>query len=342
MKKYLILFFVIIFYSFSISAQKAVDLFESTFKLKANSEEIFYYGFAKGDQIVFNFTEEDNKDIKEIEIAEYPSYSKFIDYKSSSIFNKTISVSNTGIYTFRFNNSSISGRICKVKIQRIPCCSSTQNFNTNVFWRSGVDSILTSKKEKYLVKSDTAIISIVDQVSKVSSRNAINGNANNSLIEFSLPDNTVLWSYYIGVGKEGKEVYNKSKDRLISTAFAVVSKFSGYGTLAALALYGVNTFTQAQGGDNVKYYLIKDKNNTQLFKEQKPFDFHKQADVVSDAAQMKTPLKGPVYLGLTNDNLIEPIEVIVKVTAITVKQEWGSRFVKEIIPNEKKEPYLKK
>ena len=34
-----------------------IDVFESTLKVAGFSEEAFYYGFAEGDQLVFNFEE---------------------------------------------------------------------------------------------------------------------------------------------------------------------------------------------------------------------------------------------------------------------------------------------
>ena len=50
---------------------------------------------------------------------------------------------------------------------------------------------------------------------------------------------------------------------------------------------------------------------------------------MNDASQMKYPLAGKVFLGLYNDNMVEPIEVTVKVTAIVVKQQYGTRTVKD-------------
>lgn len=340
MKSTTLFIFVLFISSFSSFAQTTVDIIETTFKIKANSEEIFYYGFAKGDQIILNFSEVDNKEIKEVEVAEYPNNLIFQDYKTNAIDNKTLQVNSTAVYSFKFNNSALAGRVCKLKIQRIYKSEESKNFNSTVLWRNGVDTIVTSKKEKYLVKSDTSIVNLMDQVAKVSSKNAINGNSNNAVVEFTLPENTISWSYFIGVGNEGKEVYNRSKDRLISTAISFASKFSGYGTMAALALYGINTFTQAQGGDNVKFFLFNDKANLQLFKDKKSFSSIKQGDVLSDAAQMKNPLKGSLSFILINDNLLEPIDVIVKITAVTITQEWGIRPLIELKDNGKKLPYL--
>jgi len=72
-----------------IKSQTTINLAESTLKVNGLSDEEFYFGFAEGDQIVFNFKELRGKELKEIEIIELPSSSKFMDFKSKKIENKT-------------------------------------------------------------------------------------------------------------------------------------------------------------------------------------------------------------------------------------------------------------
>ncbi len=263
-----------------------------------------------------------------------------MDYKTKKIASKTIEIARTAIYKFRFSNSALGGRICKFKIQRLPASSSAQNFNTNVYWRTVYDTIRTPIQERYLAKTDT-IINTIEKVSKVSSQNALNGNSNKTVVDIDLPENTIVWSFYIGVGTEGKEAYEKSKNEFISNAAKSVSKIPGYGTMAALALYGINTFSKVQGRDNVKHWFISDWNNVLLFQSGNSFLEYKQGDVVTDASQMKFPLSGKVYLGLLNDNVMEPIEVVVKVTTVQVAQSWGLRTVNQISVSSRTEPYLK-
>src|SRR5205085_74352 len=78
-----------------------IDVTEQTIKVGGMGEEAIYLAFADGDQIVFNFEEVNGKEMKEIEIAEYPSTSKFMDYKSKKIENKILNVNGKGIYKFR-------------------------------------------------------------------------------------------------------------------------------------------------------------------------------------------------------------------------------------------------
>ncbi|HTJ53232.1 MAG TPA: hypothetical protein VL443_27445 [Cyclobacteriaceae bacterium] len=326
------LFFVWIVFviGYNLKAQDIINVAESTLKISALSEEVFYFGFAEGDQLIFNFEEVNGKELKEIEIIELPGSSKFMDYKAKKIENKTLNINQTSIYKFRFSNSSIAGRICRYKIQRIPASSSTEKFNTNVYWRTAYDTTYTPVQEKYLVKSDTLITHVLDQESSISSQNAINGNPNQILVECNLPDGTVSWSYYIGVGREGKQAYDAAKDKFISTAATSMLKIPGYGSMAALALFGINYFEKVQGSDNVKYLIYSDWDNLFRVSLGKPTVLCKQGDVINEASQMKTPLNGRLYLYLQNDNIVEPINVLVKITAIHVRQEWATRVVNKI------------
>jgi hypothetical protein len=43
-----------------------IDVAESTLKISAFVEEVFYYGFAEGDQLIFNFEEVKGKELKEV------------------------------------------------------------------------------------------------------------------------------------------------------------------------------------------------------------------------------------------------------------------------------------
>ena len=91
MYKFCILACLCLFHSVSFS-QIPIDIAENTVKVSSISDEVFYYGFAEGDQLVFNFEEVNGKELKEIEIMFMPSQSIFMDYKTKKIVNKTIQI----------------------------------------------------------------------------------------------------------------------------------------------------------------------------------------------------------------------------------------------------------
>src|SRR5215510_10039457 len=101
MRKFVpVILIIALLHSFLLYGQKPVTVVESTVKLGPFKEEVFYYGFAAGDKLIFNFEEANKKEVKEVEIMEMPSSSKFMDYKTKKIENKTLDILNTGIYKF--------------------------------------------------------------------------------------------------------------------------------------------------------------------------------------------------------------------------------------------------
>jgi len=62
---------------------------------------------------------------------------------------------------------------------------------------------------------------------------------------------------------------------------------------------------------------------------------------LNDAAQMKRPLDGKIYLGLQNDNLLQPINVTISVTAIVVTEQNSVRNNKLMKITPREEAYLK-
>jgi hypothetical protein len=319
--------------------QTTIDVAETTLKISGlGSEEVFYYGFAEGDQLVFNFEEVNGKELKELEIIELPSSSKFMDYKSKKIENKILSINRTGIYKFRFSNSAVSGRICKIKIQRIPASNETKNFNTSVYWKTVYDTTYTSEVEKYLIRADTSILNLTDEVAKVHSQT--NANGAKTTFNFSLPANTVAWSYYIGVDQGGQQAYDAAAKELALKASPLVSKIPGYGPLAALALGSVSYLSALQSGEDIDFYIVDD-NNVNLFLAGQEFYYIKRGKVINDYSRMQAPLRGTYHVCLSNDNAITGVTVAVKITAIIVKEQWGQRPIQKMHITSQQVAYLK-
>jgi hypothetical protein len=335
MRTFSILFFYLAFTLLGFS-QTPVDVAESTLKISGLSEEVFYYGFCQGDQILFSFQEVNGKELKEIEIIEYPSSSKYMDYKTSKIENKSISVIKNGIYKFRFNNSALSGRIIKYKIQRIPSSESSKIFNTNVIWKTLYDTSYRTVQETYLLRKDTVINQLSDVVSKLHSKG--NSNGNSSTVNFALPKNTVSWSYFIGVDQQSQDMFSNATNQLSKTAGSTLSNIPGYGPMAALALGGVSYLTTLQKGEDVDFYLM-DNTNYPLFQAGQQFSYYKKGRVISDFSQMSLP-RGSYVIYLSNDNMVTPISVSVKVVAIVVNEVWATRPIQKMDVVSRQEPFM--
>jgi len=338
-KKYFSIIIFILISNLSLG-QDIIDVSESTIKISSFDEHIFYCGFAEGDKMIFNFEELNGKELKEIEIIEMPTSSKFTDYKSVKISEKVINIQKKGIYKFRFYNSSLAKRICKIRIQRIAASDLTKKFDTNVYWKTISDTTYTPKVERYIDRSEKIANEIYNANPQISSSNALNGNRNRQIVEFDLPSNTIAWSFYIGTGSAGKSAFDSAKSKFSESVQSDVSALATYNPMAALALTGVSYFSKTQGEDNVKYWFLSDQNSVTLFNTGQQFYTYKSGDVITEASQMKTPLNGRVYLALLNDNTFEPISLMIRVTAIQQIDHWKERTVQLMKVSERQEPYL--
>ena len=333
---YILVLGVSILFPRSLLCQAPVDVAENTVKISAFGEEVFYYGFAEGDQLIFNFEELDGKELKEIEITELPSSFKFMEYKTRKIENKNMAVSQTGIYKFRFANGGIIGRVCKIKIQRIPA-DSTKKFNSSVYWKTVQDTTYTTEPEEYLVRADTVLSNITDQYIKVHSRWNWS-NTRKNYFYFTLPNNTIAWSYYIGVNRKGQEIYEAAAEK-IRAETAPVSNITGYSPLGAL-IYGRESYLlHLPSGEDVDFSM-SDGNFASTFLSVPAYYVNKRK-VITDFSRMTNPKKGKLRLGLHNNNLVIPVNVVVKITTLSLFHEWGTRSVQKMHIAKKQEAYLR-
>jgi hypothetical protein len=338
----------------SFGQQKPIDVADITIKIGSIGSEEMFYGFAEGDQIVFNFEELKGKDLKEVEIIELPSSSKFMDYKTTKIENKTILVNQKGVYHFKFNNSALGGRICKVNIQRIPKTEESISFNTNWEWKNNYDttyitytqdslvsydSSYVNKTKKELLKVDTLVTELFTKTERVYSETAI-GKTQYAYLNVNLPTNTytpnkfnpyqstevISWSYWLGVGQKAVEEYEKANSNL-SSGISAISALTGYGALASLAVTGISMFAVPSVGDNVKYQFITVQNGVN-----NTFDF---GNGISASGRNTNLLQGGFTLQLFNDNFRDGIDVTAKLACVQIRKTWKDKQYKEqvIKPN---------
>src|ERR1035437_4687011 len=175
MKRFLILVSLIGLWYSAVYGLSPVDVAENNLKVNANSNEVFYYGFAAGDELVFSFKEVHGWSLKELEISELPLSTKFMDYNVRKIENKRLHITRTGIYKFRLTNPAGTARYCNIKIQRIPANTSTQNFSSSVYWRMVQDTTYVSTQNSYLMKRDTTAQTLMERVTKIGAANIFYG-----------------------------------------------------------------------------------------------------------------------------------------------------------------------
>lgn len=178
---------------------------------------------------------------------------------------------------------------------------------------------------------------MTDQIAKVHSVSNVNGNK--TTFNFTLPNNTVAWSYYIGVDQAGQQAFQQATKELSKKAGPLVVKIPGYGPMAALALGSVSYLSQIQSGEDIDFYIV-DNDNVNLFSNGLAFSYIKKGKVINDYSRMTYPLKGMYHVCLSNDNAITGVEVSVKITAVIVNQEWGTRPIQRLHVTTRQEAYL--
>lgn len=324
--------------SICLSGQNPIDIIENTVKVSAMADEIFYFGFAAGDKMIFNFEEVNGKEVKEVEIQEMPTYaSKFIAAKVKKISDKVINISTTGIYKFRISNSSILPKTCKYKIQRIPASPATLNFDPTVYTDLVNDTTYDISIEEYLEKIDTVFITFQDRLIRVNPIS--NAGGNKAVFNILMPANTFAWSYYISTNKEGMQAYDEANKNLIINSGNVISKFPYYNILSALALGRPATIPKLMSGNNISYWIF-DADNLNLFNTGGQLRFVKNGKVVNDYSAM-TPQKGNLYFGFINDHATDAINVTLKISVVQLNEVYNSRQVKKMIVTPSRKMHLK-
>lgn len=337
-----------IFFSVSAFGQTNRSVVDLSLKLASLKSEEMYFAFAAGDRIVLTVIEEGGKEISEVEVLEYPNLKRFSERKTSGIVEKEIYVSQNTVYMFRIANNTVSRRNCKVKISRIPASSETSSFNTSVDWITVNDTTWKQESREGIIRYDTTYINntkrgvvskkvveefVLDKNQRVFSWSNLKNRK--SAISFSLPKNQsseneekvlVSWAYWIGVDEAGNKAWEQNSKIITGIVKGGASVFMS--PLGALAVGVVADLSVPTMGEDVEYWLA-DNTNTTLFNSGKDFKFLDHGRGVAGYHKFSASQNRDFNLLLKNDNLIQGIDVNVKVTAIFELRELGNITTKE-------------
>jgi hypothetical protein len=347
-----------------IFGQETIDVADLTIKIPSGKEERLYYGFASGDVLIFNFKEVTGKELKEVEIIEYPASTKFQAYETATIDDKRITVNKSGIYQFRFNNTALmKERVCSIKIQRIPKSVETADFNTGVSWIerfdttysikvekyiAGYDTVQVDKLKKVLISNDTSIVTVTERVERVfNTTKLLDNDPSVSYINIELPLNTytpnkidplkssevISWAYSISVGDNGKKWFEDANKKAgartgVQAAVAAGLISTGAGAVGILALEGISMFSNPPQGDNVYYNFLTSSNGTTINLA--------SGNSTAASGRITKMLQGSCILKLENDNSFDDINVSVQIVAVVINKTWKYESYKVQQINERK------
>lgn len=298
----------------STFSQTPVEVVNKTFKLGVGGEE-FYYGFAEGDEIEFDFVVRDGKPAKEIEVIELPNTEKFMEFKVKEVTGQRIHVPRQAIYCFRYKNGGLGKKVCKVGIKRIPASAETQNFNTSVVWKTRYDTTWVKKIRYDLVSVDTTVLQVADRKERVHSKTHLQ-NPNTSSFKIELPydkktnlktQKVISWAFWIGVGNEGAAAYEKARKEFLVKNAVAAAKYAH--PLAALAVGAHTLLVKQPDGDNIHFSI------RQYYNDNTEYTVASGNSVVASGREERKR-QGPFFVRLENDNLANGINVNVKVTAV--------------------------
>jgi hypothetical protein len=353
---------------FSLPAQ-LVPVAEMTIKIAPGEDKDLYYSFAAGDELLFSFIETGGKKIKEVSISAWPDQVRYAAYEITDTRDQRISVPATAVYHIRFSNrGSISERICNVSIRRKPENKQTLAFNTAVRWEERLDTFyrdlpawtdVAEVQKRYVTASvDTGVIQLLERTERINSRSGILYGSPSAEIRFSIPASgfqpsaarpqssteIISWAYWLGVGDDADRNYRdanlKAAGKLAEAASGLqmlAGAATGYGALALLAVKGVGMFSNPPKGDNVLYTLKTEKGQ----------ELDKGNSIVA-FRRMEKPLQGDVLLLLENDNMVDGINVAVKIIAVTLNKTYREEpyivFKRVPLPPEQRQgtPTIKK
>lgn len=325
-KKYLILP-IIAFAFLSGKAQDSITITETTFKMKGNKEESLFYGLAEGDKVIIQFEEAQGKPIKEFEVIESPSHSKLKDIDISSI-NKELCIPRTAVYEFRFKTAFMSPRTCRFSLSRIPKDSTTINFNTAWEWKTiydtayipytidsivGYDTIYYKETVKEIATSEMSEENILDESILLGAQMSLSGAGQTYQKSFSIPSNNyndyssrevVSWAYWIGVGEESQQAWQRGVNAVKGLTEAAASSF--ITPLGAAAMGVAFDWAMASSGEDVQYSIVNQYGN-----------IFSQGDCISTAKTITdSHSSGEYTIRLYNDNVMQKLNVRLRVVAI--------------------------
>ncbi|HRK79891.1 MAG TPA: hypothetical protein PLZ12_00505 [Saprospiraceae bacterium] len=326
----------------AMQAQQPLTVADMTLRLSGKETKELFYSFAADDEILFSFFETENRLLQEVQITTWPEQVRYAARDIADTRDQKIRVPATGVYRFRFSNAS-GERLCRIAIQRRPASDDLRLFDTAVRWEERIDTFYMKgkterpawtdvpevKNRRVLAKTDTSAVTVLEKTERIFSRSGKVYGSNMSETKFKLPENRYLpnrqnpasvsevtsWAYWIGVGDEADRSFQDANIKAVSKVADAASGLGlmsgGYGALALLAVKGVAMFSNPPKGDNVRFTLWNDSG--------KQID---SGNSIVAYRRMEAPLQGHFTFQLSNDNMVDGINVTIKILAIVQTQTY--------------------
>lgn len=257
------------------------------------------FGLQQGDKLIINTAILNKKGNATLLITDVTRGNEIYRRESfNALTNEVVTIPSKSIYNITLYTDALFGKQASLSVNRIAVAGSSTNISTAI-------------KRVY----DTTSIEVLNTTARVFSSGNLD-HYNTTPITINLPANTKYWTYWIGVGQEGKDnMKNFIED--ISPALKLIS-------VNPLVLFGMKLIPSlpAFNSTAVVDYRFMDSENAQLCVAKQPYSYYqfKHADnISSDYSFIKTTAPDLV-LTMTNNSSFTGQDVDVRVVAFEVKQ----------------------
>jgi hypothetical protein len=298
---------------FDIDAAKYVD------GKSISSTKQFYYRLEKGCALFLRYSL-NSYSLNKVKIFKYPNREIYSAFKTKGD-EVEYYIEETGVYLIEFENNGITKRAVDYRIGY-----STKNDapieNTNVAFKTITDTIEGATSLGKIIYTDTSYVDVLDQKILVNSQSNLMSPPK-AVVAFTLPKNTIKFSYYLEVSQEGVDKYKESINNLSNSSASLLSSVD---PMLGLLLTGVSTIGTISGGEDVQFYLVENTqfiSNSNLFLTDQPFQAIRNSKVYNDASAIDLlagkNINGNWAFCLYNDNVVQSIDVALKVKAMCAK-----------------------
>jgi hypothetical protein len=337
--KQLYIIFLCLSSTFVNAQVESINVADLNFRMTAMSTHQLAYGFAEGDKIIINYSEERGKKLKNFEVIAYQGPKMYSDFNVFTIEKKEITIQKTGIYIFNFENSSLARRICSFKVDRIPASENLISFNTTVRERTITDTTYTVRQERY-VKSEAYKVKEISKNQHFfvnSGSNAMfKGGKSRVALPFNLPANTVKWYYKVSSFRDSALVQSTSEQiNLVADLSKLIDETGGLN-------FVIDQLGKPPGADYCDVYLL-DHSNSSLFLNKNDFSNYPigtRENIIAGNVEVGNRFAEQMYLGIKNPDPSHGINVLVSIASIVLEQEIDIREIKEPQVTYTKELYL--
>ena len=280
---------------------KGISLISKTIALEgllSGNTESNIFGLQQGDQLVINAAILNKKGNATLLITDVSRGNEIYKRENfNAILDEKVNIPSKGIYNIILYTDALFGKKASLSITRIAAFGSSQN--------------TTAIKKVF----DTSSIEVFNTTARVFSTTNLN-HTNTTPITINLPANTKYWTYWIGVGQEGKD----NMQNFIETISPAVKIFS----LNPLVLFGMKMIPSLPTFNStaVISYKFMDSENANLCALQKTYSYYqfKHADNISSDYSLIEKTVPDLVLTMTNNSALTGQDVNVRVVAFVIKE----------------------